>query len=194
MNKEEIRNAILQKRLSLTAEEVKEKSQQIFFHLYHTPEFIKSSKIMFYVATKSEVQTEEMIKSSLAEGKRIFVPVISKDSIDLWPSLILDFDEELTRGRMGIWEPKKEYFRFFPPTELELIIMPGIAFDIRGNRIGRGLGYYDHFLSKVSPLAHLIALSFEIQIVEHLLPEKNDIPVHKIITEKRIIDCLNYPR
>lgn len=194
MNKEEIRKVILQKRLNLTPEEIKEKSQQIFFHLFHTPEFIKSSKVMFYVATKSEVQTEEMIKSSLVDGKKVFVPIISKEPIDLLPSLILDFDQELTKGSMGIWEPKKEYFRLYPPIELELIILPGVAFDSHGNRIGRGKGYYDNFLKRVSPLTHLIALSFEIQIVEHILPEKDDIPVHKIVTEKRVINCLNYPR
>ncbi len=190
MNKEEIRTTILQKRLSLTPNEIKEKSQQIFNHLFHSSEYIKSSKIMFYVSTKSEVQTEEIIKASIKEKKKVFVPIIAKDSVNLLPSRILNYDQELTRGSMGIREPKQEYLRLSPPEELELIILPGVAFDMRGNRIGRGKGYYDNFLKKINPSTHLIALSFEIQIVDHIPALENDIPVHKIITEKRIIDCL----
>ena len=69
--------------------------------------------------------------------------------------------------------------------------MPGIAFDIRGNRIGRGCGYYDNFLRKICPSAKIIALAFEIQIVKKVPAGKDDIPVHKIITEDRIITSVS---
>ena len=70
--------------------------------------------------------------------------------------------------------------------------MPGIAFDIRGNRIGRGGGYYDNFLRKIYPSVKIIALAFEIQIVKKIPTNTNDIPVHKIITEKRIVNSMEY--
>ncbi|GAH66557.1 unnamed protein product, partial [marine sediment metagenome] len=76
MNKEKIRKDILQRRLSLSSEEIKNKSNQIFLNLVKTTEFLNSQNIMFYVATRSEAQTEEMIKASLKMGKRIFVPII----------------------------------------------------------------------------------------------------------------------
>jgi len=66
--------------------------------------------------------------------------------------------------------------------------VPGVTFDLDGNRIGRGFGYYDNFLRKVSPSAKIIALAFEMQIIKKIPADKNDIPVHKIITEKRIIN------
>jgi len=187
MNKEEIRRNILKKRLSLPYEDIRDRSRQIFLHLTETVEYRNSQNIMFYAATRSEVQTEEMIKASIRMGKNIFVPVILTECANLTPSKIFDFDTELERGKKGILEPKKEYHRLCTPENIDLIIVPGVAFDLDGNRIGRGFGYYDNFLRKVHSSAKIIALAFEMQIIEKIPTDKNDIPVHKIITEKRII-------
>ncbi len=187
MNKEEIRRKILKKRLSLLSEDIRDKSQQVFLNLTETVEYINSRNIMFYVATRSEVQTEEMIKTSIKMGKNIFVPTILPECLNLAPSKIFDFDIELEKGKKGILKPKKEYYRLFPSENIDLIIVPGVAFDLSGNRIGRGFGYYDNFLRKVPSSAKIVALAFEMQIVKKIPNDKNDIPVHKIITEKRII-------
>ena len=187
MNKEEIRRKILKKRLSLSFEDIRDKSRQVFLHLTETVEYINSQNIMFYVATRSEVQTEEMIKMSIKMGKNVFVPIILPECINLAPSKIVDFDIELEKGNKGILEPKKEYHRIFTPENIDLIVVPGIAFDLKGNRIGRGFGYYDNFLRKVCSFAKIVALAFEMQTVKKIPNDKNDIPVHKIITEKRII-------
>jgi len=192
MNKEEIRKSTLKKRLALSSREIKDKSHQIFLNLIKTKEFLNSKNIMFYVATRSEVQTEKMIEVSIKMGKKVFVPIILTDGIDLAPSRLIDFDRELEKGKKGILEPKKEYQRLFPPKNIDLIILPGIAFDLAGNRIGRGLGYYDNFLKKVSPSTKLTSLAFEMQIVKKVPNDSNDIPVDKIITEKRIINSIEY--
>jgi 5-formyltetrahydrofolate cyclo-ligase len=187
MNKEEIRRKILKKRLSLSYEDIRDKSRQIFLHLAKTAEYINSQNIMFYVATRSEVQTEEMIKMSIKIAKNVFIPIILSECLNLSPSKIFDFDIELEKGKKGILEPKKEYYRIFPSKNIDLIIVPGVAFDLSGNRIGRGFGYYDNFLRKVRSSAKIVALAFEMQIVKKIPNDKNDIPVHKIITEKRTI-------
>jgi len=187
MNKEEIRRDILKKRHSLSKDYIKNKSQQIFLKLAESVEYRNSRNIMFYVATRSEVQTEEMIKTSIEMGKNIFVPIILPECINLAPSKIFDFDTELEKGKKGILEPKKEYYRLFPPENIDLIIIPGVVFDLSGNRIGRGFGYYDNFLKKFRSSTKIIALAFEMQIVKRIPNDKNDIPVHGIITEKRII-------
>jgi len=190
MKKEEIRRKILKKRLSLSPEDIRGKSQQVFLHLAETVEYKNSQNIMFYVATRSEVQTEEMIKTSIKMGKNIFVPIILTECTNLAPSKIFDFDNELEKGKKGILEPKREYYRLFPPEDIDLIIIPGVAFDLSGNRIGRGFGYYDNFLRKVCSSAKIIALAFEMQIVKKIPNDKNDIPVDKIITEKRIVSSI----
>jgi 5-formyltetrahydrofolate cyclo-ligase len=181
MNKEEIRRKILKKRLSLSSEDIRDKSRQAFLKLTDTLEFINSQNIMFYAATRSEVQTEEMIKMSIKMGKNVFVPIILPGCLNLAPSKIFDFDIELGKGKKGILEPKKEYHRLFPSENIDLIIVPGVAFDLNGNRIGRGFGYYDNFLKKVCSSAKIIALAFEMQIVKEIPNDINDIPVHKII-------------
>ncbi len=187
MNKEEIRRKILKKRLSLSSEDIRDKSRQVFLNLAEVVEYRNSQNIMFYVATRSEVQTEEIIKMSIKMGKNVFVPIILPECIDLAPSKIFDFDTELEKGKKGIFEPKKEYYRLFSSENIDLIIVPGIAFDLSGNRIGRGFGYYDNFLRKVRSSAKIVALAFEMQIVKKISNDKYDIPVNKIITEKRII-------
>jgi len=187
MNKEEIRRKILKERLSLSSEDIRDKSRQVFLNLAETVEYINSQNIMFYVATRSEVQTEEIIKMSIKIGKNVFVPIILPEFINLAPSKIFDFDTELEKGKKGIFEPKKEYYRLFPPEDIDLIIIPGVAFDLSGNRIGRGFGYYDNFLRKVRSSAKIVALAFEMQIVKKIPNDKNDIPVNKIITETRTI-------
>jgi len=187
MNKEEIRRKILQKRLFQSSEDIRDKSRQVFLNLAETVEYINYQNIMFYVATRSEVQTEEMIKMSIKMGKNVLVPIILPECLNLAPSKIIDFDTELEKGKKGILEPKKEYYRLFPPEDIDLVIIPGVAFDLSGNRIGRGFGYYDNFLRKVRSSAKIVALAFEMQIVKKISNDKNDIPVHKIITEKRTI-------
>jgi len=190
MNKEDIRRKILKKRLSLPSKDIEDKSRQIFLHFTETVEYKNSQNIMFYVATRSEVQTEEMIKASIRVGKNIFVPVILTECNSLAPSKILDFNNELEIGKKGILEPKKEYYKYFPLENIDLIVVPGVSFDLSGNRIGRGFGYYDNFLRKICTSTKIIALAFEIQIIEKVPTDKNDIPVHKIITEKRIITSI----
>ena len=190
MNKEEIRRNILKKRHSLSKNEIRNRSQQVLLHLTETLEYRNSQNILFYAATRSEVQTEEMIKIAIKMGKNIFIPIILSDCINLAVSKIFDFDTELEKGKKGILEPKKEYNRLFPPDNIDLIIIPGVAFDLSGNRIGRGFGYYDNFLRKVRSSTKIIALAFEMQIVEKIITDKNDIPVDKIITDIRIINSI----
>ncbi|GAH31629.1 unnamed protein product, partial [marine sediment metagenome] len=76
--------------------------------------------------------------------------------------------------------------------DIDLIIIPGVAFDLSGNRIGRGFGYYDNFLRKIHNSTKIIALAFEMQIVKKIPNDKNDIPVNKIITEKKVINSIEY--
>ncbi|MEA1940269.1 MAG: 5-formyltetrahydrofolate cyclo-ligase [Candidatus Caldatribacteriota bacterium] len=190
-SKEEIRRVIYKKRCSLSSKEIERKSSKITEILRDTLEFRNSKDIMFYVATRSEVQTEEIIKKSLLIGKNVSVPIMLNGSNNLSPSVLINFDKELKKRKKGILEPEEKYVRVISPEKLDLIILPGIAFDYKGNRIGRGMGYYDRFLKKINYSAKIIALSFEMQIVDKIPVDANDISVHKIITEKRVIKTAN---
>ena len=187
LTKEAIRRQLFLKRKKLTPEYILKKSKIIADNLLKLDIYQQSTNIMLYVATKLEVQTQEIIKSAQQDKKNIFIPLIIRGSRNLFPSLVKDFEKELIRGDLGIFQPSKEFYRICPPDILDLVIVPGIAFNVQGYRLGRGGGYYDRFLSQLEPRTTSVALAFEMQILEEIPVEEKDIPVDYIITEKRVI-------
>lgn len=186
-DKHSIRKQLLTRRGGLSPEIVLEYSNKITEHLINLDVYQQATNIMLYIATKNEVQTKAIITTAQKNGKRIFVPLIVRRDKKLLPSLLIDFEKELTIGHMGILEPKKEFYRIYPPAALDLIIVPGVAFTVQGHRLGLGGGYYDRFLSKLNPKILSIALSFEIQILNEIPLDEKDMAVDYIITEKRVI-------
>lgn len=170
---------------------VEKKSREIQVRLFSLPEFTGAQTASFYIAKKAdgEVETEHMIKSSLRMQKRILVPITDKANRRLIFSELRNYDLELIPGTFAIPEPKSEYQRIVSPSDTDLVIVPGIVFDLRGYRLGYGLGYYDRFLSDLKKEIPTVGLAFEFQIVNEIPAEDQDIPVHKIVTEQRVICC-----
>ncbi len=191
MNREELREKVKTVRGGQTEERVLEKSRRIQERLFALQEFLNSRTVTFYVAKNvdGEVETEQMIRDSLRISKRVLVPITGKPSRRLIFSELRDYEEELTPGIFDIPEPREEYRRIVPLEITDLVIVPGIVFDSRGYRLGYGFGYYDRFLSMLGPETPTVGLAFEFQVVEVLPAEEHDIPVHKIITEERVILC-----
>jgi len=187
LKKQSIRKHLLQKRNALTQKAILEKSSLIANNLINFYKYQQSEKIMLYVSTKKEVQTQYIFNSAKRDHKDVFIPLIDKEKRDLIPSLIYDLSE-LTQSCLGIPQPKKEFARIFSPKILEMVIIPGIAFTKKGQRLGRGGGYYDRFLKKLRKRTCLVGLAFEIQIADNLPIDSNDMPVQYIITENRLID------
>jgi 5-formyltetrahydrofolate cyclo-ligase len=174
-----------EKRNTLSPPQIKEKSEIIKEKLFSLPTYQASKVIMFYVSFSSEVSTHQMIKESLLKGKEVVVPLCLKAQKELLLFKIESF-EELKKGAYGILEPDDLCY-FILPTEVELLVVPGIVFDRAGYRIGYGGGYFDRLLSRVKKEAEVIGLAFHLQVVEKIPHTKYDQPVKKIITEKEII-------
>jgi len=191
LNKHFLRKRLLNKRNLLSKRSILEKSNRIADKLIKFDKYQQSEKIMLYIATKTEVQTQRIIESAQKDNKNIYIPLIIKEQHDLIPSLVIDFEKEIALGNLGIYQPKEDFHRFFPPSTLDLVIVPGIAFTQQGHRLGRGGGYYDRFLKKLSRQAYSVGLAFEMQIIEEIPLEESDMPVDFIITEKRIIKLKN---
>lgn len=183
--KDLIRTRFLASRNSLTIEEIKEKSKSIKQNLFSLEEYGKAKIVFFYVSAGSEVFTHDMIKEIL-DKKRVAVPIPEKASKTLSASGLLNFNE-LEPGLFSILEPKKEFVRIVNTKDLDLVVVPGIAFDVCGNRIGYGHGYFDNFLKTVS--SPKIALAYEMQIANEIPASERDVKVDFIVTEKRIIEC-----
>jgi len=188
--KAEIRKKILEARKSLTINEIEVKSEAILQNVLKTPEYMEADNILLYADHDNEVMTRGIFDDALARGKRIYFP-----KADSLTNTMVFYQttsaSQLERGFMGICEPKENpRLRYcFHADEDTLVILPGVAFDTAGFRLGYGKGFYDKFLSNKRQLSTM-ALAFACQIVEVLPNEPHDIKMDKIVTEEIIYSFL----
>ncbi len=187
MDKRTLRSKIFQLRDALNSEQTREKSLKIADNLYKLPSYQQAGNVMFFLSFRSEVDTRPAVEKSMALGKRICIPKALPETRELVPSLLLDWEQDLALGAYDIPEPRPETLRPVEPGEIDLLIVPGVAFDCNGNRLGYGGGYYDRFFPLLRPETPLVALAFDLQIVPSVPVEEWDQTVHYIVTEKRVI-------
>lgn len=179
--KASLRKQATEARDGLPREERQAGSREIENRLFGLPEFIRSSTVMFFASFRSEVDTIPMIRKALAAGKRVVLPKVKGRDLALFE--IRDQEKDVSPGVWGIPEPVRNN-----PVALEtvdIMIVPALAFDEQGNRLGHGAGFYDRILARYQGLS--IGLAFEVQILPRIPVDSHDCPVRKIITEKRII-------
>ena len=150
-------------------------------------EFRNAGAIFFFASFRTEVDTTEMIKSSLLSGKRVILPKVDKDRHELLLYEIRDFGE-LAPGYMGIPEPPVSE-KQMSINDADIVIIPGAGFDASGNRIGYGGGYYDRLLSGLQKDIPVIAPAYEEQVEDCIPSEPHDIRVQMIVTDRRVIRC-----
>jgi 5-formyltetrahydrofolate cyclo-ligase len=159
-------------------------SEKIVEKFVAQPEYQRAKTVMFYVDARSEVRTRQYFATALSHGKRIVVPYCVDGELELfW----LQDMNELTLGMYKILEPKPELrsveAKKIDVLELDLIMVPGVAFDRRGARMGHGFGYYDKLLEHARRDTPLVALAFECQLFPEIPTQSHDIFMDKIITE-----------
>jgi 5-formyltetrahydrofolate cyclo-ligase len=186
MNKELIRKEILHKRNNLTLREIEEKSNNIFERLTKTSEYKNAKTVMLYVSKGNEVKTANIIHDALKEKETVCVPKTDKERHTLHAIKITNPYIELYKGHFGIHEPLFEQKKVVPLHEVDIVVIPGIAFDLNGHRLGWGKGYYDRFLEKHKTI-HKIGLAYEFQLLPGLPKDKHDVPVTMVVTEKRVL-------
>jgi len=152
------------------------------------PDYTKAGAVMFYIDVRAEVRTRHSLPAALASGKTIVVPWCNdRGELELFRLANM---EELAVGMYKILEPKVE-LRNLPekqcrPEELDLVMVPGVAFDRRGGRMGHGKGYYDKLLQHARPDTPLVALAFECQLFPEVPVAPHDIFMDKIISEAAV--------
>jgi len=185
--KQTLKQQIFEKRNSLPKEEIREKSIKIKNNLFSLKEFNVAKNIMLYVSFNTEADTQKIIKELLnKKEKTIVVPYVIKGDFKLHLSELKSFNE-LKPKTFGILEPREMYIREFNPDMLDLVIVPGIAFDKKGHRIGYGYGYYDRFLKTIKKKAVKIGLAFDFQLIESIPEEEHDVPMNIVVTDKEIL-------
>jgi len=179
-SKEKFRKEILDKLDRQSVGEALQKSRVIKEKLFSLPEFKKAKTVMLYASKTKEVNTYEMIDGALEMGKKVALPRCAGLE-GIVPKEIIDRHTDLEKGTYGVYEPKKQQADV-QPENIDLIIVPGLAFDRQNARLGRGKGYYDRFLKDLPRDKITIGLAFDFQITESLPTDSHDIPVSKIIT------------
>ena len=146
------------------------------------PEFKKAATIMFYVPFDGEVNTIEMIKLAKQLGKKITLPKILRSQKEIVPTLVECLDSQLELGPYNIRQPK-EGAHALDVNALDMVIVPGVAFDEHNLRLGRGGGYYDRFLCQLSAHIPTVGLAFDFQIVDQI-PEQgsHDMAVSHVLS------------
>ena len=187
LDKKTLRTEMLEKRAQLKANEILSKSEEIKNKLFQLEEFENANFIFSFISFKDEIHTHDIIKDTINMGKKIGVPVTIKNPRKLLVSEVKDFDNELEIGPYDILAPKKEFERIIDPKLVDLVLVPGLAFDEYGFRLGYGGGYYDRFFTEIEKNVPKIGLCFNIQIIDKVPINSYDIPVDYIITEKDII-------
>ena len=154
------------------------------------PEYQSARTVLWYVDAGSEVRTRHSLGKALAQGKRIVIPwcVVATNELELFH---LQDMNELVEGAYKILEPQED-LRSLPgktiaPEELDLAMIPGTAFDLRGARMGQGKGYYDRLLARAGGAAPLVGMAFDCQIFDEIPVSSHDVFMDMVITESRVI-------
>jgi len=185
--KNELRKKYISIRKSLTETDNIQFSDMIYQHLKLSSSFNHAKSIMIYVNMGSEVNTKNAIADMLQMGKRVLVPYSKDSEGELGIAEVHDIEKDLLIGNHGVLEVHPDLRKHFFKSDLQLIICPGVAFDINGGRLGRGKSYYDRFLKEFKVQVPIVGLAFDCQICQETFPfEYHDIPMDLIITEKGI--------
>jgi len=182
--KEYVRSYFLKRRFRLSDTEIAEKSRLITYNLSRLGLFIRAKRVGFYYPVRNEADTREIFSRSLGLGKEVYFPRVSGTGLTF--HRILDLNE-LKPGKFGIPEPDSSSSSI-APEDLDLILIPGIAFDGSGARLGYGKGYYDRLLVNV-PLNRRAALAYSLQMSDSLPCGETDLSAGLVVTESGIIFC-----
>lgn len=175
MDKKSLRQQIKQKKREMTAEQIEAASARLGQLFAQCEPYRKAKTVYFYLPYNQEVRTVPMLERALSEGKRVAVPKVYGDEMKF---IYIDDLSGIEKGSFGIPEPVADGPVADDPTAL--VLMPGLAFDRQGHRIGYGGGFYDKFLS-AEPDHPTVALCYDFQMVEHLETEEFDIPVDLVL-------------
>ncbi|HWR09420.1 5-formyltetrahydrofolate cyclo-ligase [Sporomusa sp.] len=185
--KMELRKNILAIRRGMSAEEVAAGSERFVEHLSAWPVYRAAKNIMLYLAMPDEPHMEKVISHALATGKTVCVPHMRATRGLMDAAIIANLDD-LVVGQFNLLTPNPETLRLLEPSELDLIVVPGVAYDKGGRRLGMGAGYYDRFLLKANK-AELIGAAWAAQILEMVPTDEHDRPVNYLLSEDGIFTC-----
>lgn len=187
ITKSQIREESAQKIAVLSAKEIAEKTKAIEDRLFDFANFLESKITLIYVNNKKEVPTANILLRAFHYGKIVVLPAYSQENFKMTLKKIDNLKKDLQMGPRNIQQPHETRCKIVPVEKIDIAIIPAIALDEKGGRIGSGEGYYDRLIPNLAITTRKVALALEAQIVQQVPIESHDKHVDIIITEDRVI-------
>lgn len=183
--KKQLRSRMQQTLLALSSDQQRQKSQAICRQVIALPEYVQARSIMLFIPIAGEVATLGIAQAAWADDKIVLVPKIVWDSHEMVALPCRSFEEDMVTGRYGLLEPREGLP--YRPDAIDLVIVPGLAFDRQGGRLGRGAGFYDNFLAVPGLRAVTCAVAFDDQLVSDVPANRYDWPIHMLVTDTEVL-------
>lgn len=180
MEKKDLRNIIRHRKAELSSEERGRRSHEVCRRVMETEVWQESQTVFLYMAMDDEVDTRELIAEGAKNGKTVVLPTCVGDELVL---RVYEGEEQMTQGAFGIMEPRGKVMEEKDYGEIDLAVVPGVAFDRNGGRMGRGHGFYDRTLRKM-PGCYKMGICWEVQMVEKVPMDEFDIKMNNVLYEK----------
>lgn len=186
--KELLRQRLRLARRGLSAAAISTLSREICRHVCQWPVFLRAATVMSFMSLADEVDTACINEAILYQGKTLCIPYLPGPQGVMEPAVIADPAGDTKRGRYGLRVPREDRLRLLSPRQLDLLLVPGVAFDRQGHRLGMGGGYYDRFIPRLAG-AITVGVGFSLQMVAHVPTEKWDKPLHYVVSEQGLCRC-----
>jgi 5-formyltetrahydrofolate cyclo-ligase len=185
--KQDLRKKLLSQRNQLDEAFISEQSDNMAKQLYAWPYYQQAKIMMLFLSMKHEPQMMKIIANAWLQGKTVCVPSMRQE-FGVMDAAVIHHMNDLVRGRLNLLEPNPINLEVLDPKIIDVIVVPGVGYDQKGNRVGMGAGYYDRFIPR-APQALLIGAVWSSQIVESIPCSYYDKPVHYLLNEDGIIKC-----
>ena len=186
-SKQELRREFLRIRRAAAPAQKENWNRRIAERFVDWPIYQQCRSVMFYVATAEEAATAELIEDALRRGKQVYAPLLGNKYGEMSAAVIGSL-QDLIVGKYGLKMPKPDSATLAAGESIDLVVVPGVAFDRTGNRLGMGAGYYDRFFSQTRHAVRL-GLAWECQVVAEVPYEPHDIRMHYLLTDAGLITC-----
>lgn len=182
--KKELRQRLRELLLALDPAQLYERSLKACDKLINTKEYRKSEIVMTFLSLPAEVNTTPLVHQAWRDRKRVLVPRVSWEQRRMMAIEIMSLSDNMNEGPFGIREPAAGLP--FPVSEIDMVVVPGLGFDEKGNRIGRGRGFYDHFLAHEEYRGLSCGLAFNEQVVDAVPTIEKDMKMDMLVTDSKV--------
>lgn len=183
MEKKQLRQHLLEKRRTLSADQRERFSREACRHLLACGRLMRADVILAFYPFREELDILPFVEEAMRRGKEIWLPRTVPDKQELIPHRYTG-RQVLKQGAYGIWEPDPTKAEEVDASRLQAVLVPGVGFDRHGGRVGYGAGYYDRFLASLGHRPFLLGVGFAVQVVGRVPMEPHDILLDAILTEE----------